>query len=779
MALTKVTGQVINSTTDLSVGVATVGGGTSTGDLYVVGVSTLVGDLSLNGNVTIGGTLTYEDVTNIDAVGLITARSGISVTGVGVTIALGGLNVNAGISSFNDNVLIGGPTHSRELSVHSATNTSICIEGAANGTSNLMFGDENDEDVGMIQYNHVDNDLAFTVNTGEALAIKSDGQLVASGTGAELNLTNSGSTATETTGYFYTSVSGIHNQLTIKTSTNNGGDPYIKFDGGGQDMIVGERYAGTTNNLLVLGPGNNPDTTSGIFVKGNGLVGVGTDNPQKDIHIESATPFLRLEETSSSAKRLDLWVESSDGYIGANQSSSDLHFQTTGSTRLTIKGNTGYTGIGTDDPQTILHVQSDAGDAMRLDRNNTGAVGNQIAFRHSNATGTLTETGSVNCVSTANAASGELRFYTKASGGSNSKRMTIASDGDVTIDSSSNAMQPGAAVNIVSDKNVESGVDDMDNYHLALKNPQNDTGEAIGLAFGITDTDSKVGAAILHERDASGSQGSLKFFTRPDNAGPPLEVMKITAGGKTWLKGSSGMPTGDSGAWLSVGSPTFSGTNFAHANTRLGIQNSGSLTCISNCSTYSDSTYPGYGFVLVQGPDTSTYNVMGICPDAPATGTDMNFHIGAQVTNIHSATNVRQVWFNASGNAYKRDNTTTWSTTSDERLKKNITDSPKGLAEINQLRVTNFEYRKQDEIDLSLFPEADNPRQVVIEGKEGIHTGLIAQEVENIFPECVDIRKKGAKSVNGDAITWAMVNAIKELSAENTALKARLDAAGL
>ena len=30
-----------------------------------------------SGNVTIGGTLTYEDVTNIDSVGLVTAREGI------------------------------------------------------------------------------------------------------------------------------------------------------------------------------------------------------------------------------------------------------------------------------------------------------------------------------------------------------------------------------------------------------------------------------------------------------------------------------------------------------------------------------------------------------------------------------------------------------------------------------------------------------------------------------------------------------------------------------
>ena len=39
----------------------------------------ITGDLSVTGNVGIGGTLTYEDVTNIDSVGIITARSGIRV----------------------------------------------------------------------------------------------------------------------------------------------------------------------------------------------------------------------------------------------------------------------------------------------------------------------------------------------------------------------------------------------------------------------------------------------------------------------------------------------------------------------------------------------------------------------------------------------------------------------------------------------------------------------------------------------------------------------------
>ena len=46
--------------------------------IVVTGVSTL------SGNVSIGGTLTYEDVTNIDSVGVVTARAGIKVLAGGI-----------------------------------------------------------------------------------------------------------------------------------------------------------------------------------------------------------------------------------------------------------------------------------------------------------------------------------------------------------------------------------------------------------------------------------------------------------------------------------------------------------------------------------------------------------------------------------------------------------------------------------------------------------------------------------------------------------------------
>ena len=49
----------------------------------VTGIVTATGG-SFSGNVSVGGVLTYEDVTNIDSVGIITARTGIKVLAGGI-----------------------------------------------------------------------------------------------------------------------------------------------------------------------------------------------------------------------------------------------------------------------------------------------------------------------------------------------------------------------------------------------------------------------------------------------------------------------------------------------------------------------------------------------------------------------------------------------------------------------------------------------------------------------------------------------------------------------
>ena len=58
----------------------------------------ITGDITTPGDIGIGGTLTYEDVTNVDSIGVITARSGIDVTGGTITGDGSGLT---GISGFS------------------------------------------------------------------------------------------------------------------------------------------------------------------------------------------------------------------------------------------------------------------------------------------------------------------------------------------------------------------------------------------------------------------------------------------------------------------------------------------------------------------------------------------------------------------------------------------------------------------------------------------------------------------------------------------------------
>ena len=95
MAFTRVLGPGIHTASNInshninSTGIITavsfVGDGSSLTGVantdFIVGTAITMGTANFTGNVTIGGTLTYEDVKNVDSVGLITARSGVVFQG--------------------------------------------------------------------------------------------------------------------------------------------------------------------------------------------------------------------------------------------------------------------------------------------------------------------------------------------------------------------------------------------------------------------------------------------------------------------------------------------------------------------------------------------------------------------------------------------------------------------------------------------------------------------------------------------------------------------------
>jgi len=120
------------------------------------------------------------------------------------------------------------------------------------------------------------------------------------------------------------------------------------------------------------------------------------------------------------------------------------------------------------------------------------------------------------------------------------------------------------------------------------------------------------------------------------------------------------------------------------------------------------------------------------------------------------------------GDAGKTVGGTTWVNASDLRLKNIFGEYTPGLRELLGLRPIRFEYKPGNARDLP-------------SGTEEI--GFIAQEVREIFPECVTENTDGYLDFNMHAINVALVNAVQELESslrrvgdENESLKAELSA---
>ena len=194
--LTKVDGGGISTTSDYRVGIITAT--KFVGPIEGTITST---DANFSGNVTIGGTLTYEDVTNIDSVGIITARKGIVSSGVITATAFHGDGSNlTGIdaTALKDpagNVKIqaqaSGAVHSgistfQDLDVDGHTNLdNVSIAGVTTFASNVFLGDDDNLYLG------ASNDLRIYHAAGAASHINAVGLVNIDGTtGVRLEYNN-------------------------------------------------------------------------------------------------------------------------------------------------------------------------------------------------------------------------------------------------------------------------------------------------------------------------------------------------------------------------------------------------------------------------------------------------------------------------------------------------------------------------------------------------------------------------------------------------------------
>ena len=120
----------------------------TTGALTVAGGVGIAKSLHVGGNISCAGTITYDDVTNVDSVGIITARAGVHIQGNGLTLvgvttglSVAGVATFAGTLNANAAVDIAGAVEVTDTTESTTKDTgAFIINGGAGIEKNLNVG---------------------------------------------------------------------------------------------------------------------------------------------------------------------------------------------------------------------------------------------------------------------------------------------------------------------------------------------------------------------------------------------------------------------------------------------------------------------------------------------------------------------------------------------------------------------------------------------------------------------------------------------------------------
>lgn len=160
------------------------------------------------------------------------------------------------------------------------------------------------------------------------------------------------------------------------------------------EYLRGETSAGG-NTTALIGYDSSNKISIGLqgntTIFGSGNIGIGTTTPATRVHIDSTTTSTRLKLTNSSSggfttsDGVDLQAESTNAYLW-NYENGSFYIGTNGAAVITALSS-GNVGIGTTNPQAILHTKTSASDGLRLE-NTVNGNGVNIRFDAPDSGGT-------------------------------------------------------------------------------------------------------------------------------------------------------------------------------------------------------------------------------------------------------------------------------------------------------------------------------------------------------------------------------------------------------
>ena len=206
--------------------------GIGTTETVTVDGLTVINDGSFGGNLSVGGTITYEDVTNVDSVGIITARAGVLV-GSGITLSKDGDVFFTGIATGNGS----GLTALNASNIGSGTVPTARLGSGTASSSTFLRGDSTFQTVNTDLVSDTSPQLggnldvnSKTINFGDSsgetvnrirLGADNDADLFHDGTDLFLRESDSGQILLRSDGAkVFSNASGSENQAIFRANGN-------------------------------------------------------------------------------------------------------------------------------------------------------------------------------------------------------------------------------------------------------------------------------------------------------------------------------------------------------------------------------------------------------------------------------------------------------------------------------------------------------------------------------------------------------------------------------
>ena len=778
MALTKVTGQVIKNTTDVTVGVLTV---TNT--------------LAVGGTVSIGGTLTYEDVTNVDAVGIITARSNILV-GSGITLSPDGNIFATGVTT--------STTFSGAFSGSTGTFTgdvSIADKIIHTGDTNTAIRFPSDDQISFETANterfRADGDGRFLIGTSSSRATR----YATSPYHGQLQLESNAEAAITATRFGTVHPARINLQhargtiASISVVQDDDELGQVTFSGWDGDTFTN----GAAIRTFVDGTPGDDDmparltfwtTADGaaspaerMQIDASGSVRIATTSGNEKLNVAGA-----MRSSGSSADfngGLEGAIVDYDqanniarfGHVnGASGSARDVVFLSGGAEKVRIK-TTGFVGIGSDVPQDKLTIMSVNDNALLI--KSTSTTQYHSARIHLQAGGTATDNVTALVHGNNNAGGSESYFAIESKNSSEVYIKTLALYSHASDYWDLNSGGSGTTTIRLSAANQViiggAGADRTINTHASRLQLSGDNYSQS--TFSITNNaNDDTGAYIFLAKQRSGSHGGSTAPLNGDiigqirfNIGDGTDME--TVAGQIELRANDNHSSNNAPSRMS-----FFTTNSTGPVERMRILPDGPVVFGSgiNPGTQEQILIETGGTIRRRYSSTSGFGVHFTNDSLMPTRYDGVYYNG---TGNLGASNYRWNTIFASNGTIN---------TSDRNVKNTIQNSDLGLDFISKLTPVSYKMNA---------------------GTSGrTHYGLISQDVETVLTDigktgtdfagfCKDRNYKLESDAEGNDVKTELegynyslryeefisplIKAVQELSAENTALKARLDAAGL